>query len=188
MKRLIILVFSWVLIHISFHSTAQEATASTTRAKESKKKHHKPKKEANAVQDKSTLAITSFNLDVIKKHIEETNKIFSTALVNGDSASIAHLFHSQTVIYPANMPSMNSGSEMGSVSILIPAMGIKSMEIKSADIFGNADMVIETGTYVLSDGKKQVDSGRYLVVWKEEDGRWKIYRDIWNSDGMMGKE
>ena len=22
----------------------------------------------------------------------------------------------------------------------------------------------------------------YIVVWKEEKGNWKMYRDIWNSD------
>ena len=31
------------------------------------------------------------------------------------------------------------------------------------------------------DGTKTVDKGNYIVVWKKDDGKWKIFRDIWNS-------
>ena len=62
------------------------------------------------------------------------------------------------------------------------------MEIKSIDVFGDADMVVETGTYSLSNNKQPIDVGRYIVVWKKEGEKWKIYRDIWNSDGSVVKE
>jgi ketosteroid isomerase-like protein len=31
------------------------------------------------------------------------------------------------------------------------------------------------------DGK-QIDKGKYIVLWKKEDGKWKLFRDCYNSD------
>ena len=33
---------------------------------------------------------------------------------------------------------------------------------------------------VAKDGA--ITQGRYVVVWKCEGGRWKLHRDIWNSE------
>jgi ketosteroid isomerase-like protein len=29
---------------------------------------------------------------------------------------------------------------------------------------------------------KSLDKGKYVAVWKKENGTWKMYRDIWNSN------
>jgi hypothetical protein len=38
---------------------------------------------------------------------------------------------------------------------------------------------------VNSQGKAQdgsiLDTGKYIVIWKRENGAWKWHRDIWNS-------
>jgi len=54
---------------------------------------------------------------------------------------------------------------------------IKVMEIMEAD-----GWVVESGTFVVTapDGSHQ-DHGRYMAVWKNLNGKWMIYRDIWNS-------
>jgi len=33
----------------------------------------------------------------------------------------------------------------------------------------------------IKDGT-EVDSGKAIVIWKKEDGEWKLFRDIINSD------
>jgi ketosteroid isomerase-like protein len=39
--------------------------------------------------------------------------------------------------------------------------------------------LIELGTVETMDMDNNLKStGKYLVVWKQEDGEWKIYRDI----------
>jgi ketosteroid isomerase-like protein len=30
----------------------------------------------------------------------------------------------------------------------------------------------------MGDGDKVLDSGKYIVVWKRQDGQWKLHRDI----------
>jgi ketosteroid isomerase-like protein len=28
---------------------------------------------------------------------------------------------------------------------------------------------------------RALDKGKYIVIWKQEDGQWKLHRDIFNS-------
>jgi hypothetical protein len=44
-------------------------------------------------------------------------------------------------------------------------------------------MVVEEGDYVFPDGKGgSFDKGKFIALWKPEDGKWKLYREIWNTD------
>ena len=61
-------------------------------------------------------------------------------------------------------------------------MGLKSATLTTTSVQGYGDAAVETGKYTLAvEGGHQVDHGKYLVVWKQEGGSWKLYQDIWNS-------
>ncbi len=61
-------------------------------------------------------------------------------------------------------------------------MGIKDIKITTDDVIGNGDVLGETGKYEMyADNNKLVDKGKYVVLWKMENGEWKLYRDIWNT-------
>lgn len=67
-------------------------------------------------------------------------------------------------------------------------MGIKNIKLNTTDLTGNAELLSETGEYeLLGDDNKSIDEGKYVVVWKPENGTWKIYRDIWNSNMPAAK-
>jgi ketosteroid isomerase-like protein len=56
-------------------------------------------------------------------------------------------------------------------------------------VSSSGDMALDRGTYRLSvapDGTKQVDTGKYVVVWRKVDGQWKAAADIINSDLPAG--
>jgi ketosteroid isomerase-like protein len=41
---------------------------------------------------------------------------------------------------------------------------------------------IEVGAYkITGPGQQVLDTGKYIVVWKKEDGQWKLHRDIFNT-------
>ena len=27
-----------------------------------------------------------------------------------------------------------------------------------------------------------VDNGKFIAIWKQEDGKWKLFREIWNTN------
>ena len=40
----------------------------------------------------------------------------------------------------------------------------------------------EVGKYQLfADGDQMADQGKYIVTWKQVEGKWKLHRDIWNT-------
>ena len=53
----------------------------------------------------------------------------------------------------------------------------------TVDLDDRGDIAIELGRYtlLLADGAI-ADRGKYLVVWKQQDDGWRLYRDIWNSN------
>lgn len=58
----------------------------------------------------------------------------------------------------------------------------------NAEAAKSGDLGYSTGKYELSytdsSGKQVTDHGKYVTVWKKQpDGRWKVVRDIFNSDG-----
>ena len=41
----------------------------------------------------------------------------------------------------------------------------------------------ESGTFVTKDKSgTAVDTGKYVTVYRRQDGKWLIVRDTWNSD------
>ena len=122
------------------------------------------------------------DMDQVRQQVNANNQLFGQAFAKGDSMAIMNLYHSEAILYPPNMAIMKQRNEMGQMVAGIPAMGIKSMNLTTSEIFGSGDLMIETGTYQMGDGTKDVDRGKYMVVWKQENGQWKMYRDIWNSD------
>ena len=61
-------------------------------------------------------------------------------------------------------------------------MGIRTAERITIEVEGYDDFAFEVWSYVLRgvDGGI-LDRGKYLVVWKQDDGEWKYHRDIWKG-------
>jgi ketosteroid isomerase-like protein len=48
---------------------------------------------------------------------------------------------------------------------------------------GHGDTAHEVGKYAVpAEGGKVVDTGDYIVIWKRENGRWRLHRDIWTTN------
>ncbi len=61
-------------------------------------------------------------------------------------------------------------------------MGISAFKLDAKEVYKGDEAVTEVGVYEMGDGKKTIDKGKYIVVWKKDGDTWKLFRDIWNSD------
>jgi ketosteroid isomerase-like protein len=113
--------------------------------------------------------------------IDETNKAFTAAALKGDSAGLVALYHPDANIYPPNETAMDPKS-MASMIQSFPKSGITSFTLNTKEVFEGNDVVTEVGTFEMGDGKKSIEKGKYMVVWKKDGDKWKLFRDIWNSD------
>ena len=126
---------------------------------------------------------TTFDIAAVKSIIAEKDKTFSDAILKGDSTTVANLYTSDASMFPPNMPKAENHQQIMAVAGEFARMGLKAFSIESTDVYGNPDLVVEEGKWSVGDGSgKTLDDGKYIVLWKQENGDWKLYRDIWNSN------
>lgn len=64
----------------------------------------------------------------------------------------------------------------------IVASGITKVDIRTSDVYGTEDLIAEEGELTLYVDDAAVAEEKYIVLWKKEDGQWKLFRDIFNSN------
>jgi len=125
----------------------------------------------------------AFDLSAVKSSIAEADKTFGDAIVKGDSATVADLYASDANMFPPNMPKIENHDRILGMAGDLARMGFKSFSLESTNVYGNPDLVVEEGKWSVGDGSgKTLDDGKYIVLWKQENGKWKLWRDIWNSN------
>ena len=56
------------------------------------------------------------------------------------------------------------------------------VQLEAVETEGYGDTASEVGKYTLEgEGGQVLDRGKYIVIWKQEEGQWKLHRDIFNS-------
>ena len=125
----------------------------------------------------------SFDLAPARKSIDEANQSLSDSLKKGDSTGFAGLYCSDAKVMAPEGPAASGKDAIKSMIGGFIQMGLTNLTIKASDIWGSEALVGEEGTFVLADKDgKEVDHGKYIVLWKMEDGKWKLFRDIFNTD------
>lgn len=121
-----------------------------------------------------------------KSIIQNLVSRFINALVAGDLPGIMSCYDDE-VVY-----------QMPGVSLIIGKQGVEAhyrnviaMRVSAASMVADsyverADCVIEAGTYEMTlnpDGGSAItDKGKYLVVYRQKDGQWRIWYDAVHSD------
>jgi ketosteroid isomerase-like protein len=126
---------------------------------------------------------TAFDLANAKKEIEAANKEISIFMSKGDSAGMASAYSTDGSVMLNNMPSVKGKDQLTTVWGGFIRAGISNIELNTLEVWGDENFITEEGTFVIKSKEgAQMDKGKYLVLWKKEDGKWKLHRDISNSD------
>jgi ketosteroid isomerase-like protein len=122
---------------------------------------------------------TGFDIQKARAFIDSINTKWSEELKKGDSIAIASHYSQDGKILLANSEPA-SGSGILSLWGGIIRSGVTDWKFTTTDLTGDPHFLIETGSYEINGpDKKLVDKGNYVVTWKKQDnGEWKLYRDI----------
>jgi ketosteroid isomerase-like protein len=132
---------------------------------------------------KTETVAAAFNLDSAKAAIGASNASYGNCFASGDSVLFVSHYTSDACISPSNMPKMCGPQAINAFFSGGYKMGIRNIKLTTAEVMGGKDAVVETGAYeILGDKGVSFDKGKFIVVWKEENGKWKMHRDIWNTD------
>jgi uncharacterized protein (TIGR02246 family) len=114
----------------------------------------------------------------------DTSEQWEKAYNAGDAAAIAALYTEDGVMMPPNAE-MAKGKQAIQAYLekhITDAKGM-TLELETVDGSKTGDMGYARGTWRMKDASgKVVDEGKWIEVRKNVDGKWRIHRDIWNSD------
>ena len=118
----------------------------------------------------------------IRNAIATINQEFLSAFSRGDAAGLAATYTSNGQALPTNSDIIEGRTALQGFWQVVLDMGIKSATLETVELDIQGNSAIEIGKYTLQgEGGQILDAGKYLVVWKQEDGQWKWHRDIWNT-------
>lgn len=126
--------------------------------------------------------IAAFDLAEMKKVIKEKSEKFTEAHITRDTAFLNNIFTIDARGYPPNSEVVKGRAALSAVNEEWVNYDIKEFREESTTFYGNEEYLIDEGNYYLRYGADDiVDKGNYINIWKQENGEWKIYSNIWNS-------
>jgi ketosteroid isomerase-like protein len=97
------------------------------------------------------------------KAVAAEQQVFMDAFRKADSISVADVYTHDAKVMNAGMPAMITTKTLG--------------------VWNNTKTIVEEGKWIISNKEGEAyDHGKYLILWKMEDGKWKKFRDCHNSD------
>jgi ketosteroid isomerase-like protein len=97
------------------------------------------------------------------------------------------IYTSSARILPPGAPMLSGRETIKSFwSDMIRSTNARSAELESVDVMAVGDGAVEIGRAVLTvepagQASAQIEV-KYVVYWRQEDGRWKWHVDIWNPN------
>jgi uncharacterized protein (TIGR02246 family) len=129
--------------------------------------------------------VTPAFADDLKANIEALNAKFVEAVNKGDAAAVAQFYTEDAALLPPDAPRMNGRAYIQAYWQEGINAKMSDFSLTTTDVIAEGNMAVETGEFVISipdsAGAKQTVGGKYVVVWKNNDGVWLIDRDIWNA-------
>ncbi|MFT6867811.1 MAG: ketosteroid isomerase-like protein [Cyclobacteriaceae bacterium] len=138
--------------------------------------------ESTSVENESK----EFNIDNVRKEIDVANLEFVNLFNKSDSVGLANMFTYDGKSMEPNEPAFIGRANIQTHYSLVMNAGANKLGLTTIGLWGDEKMLAEEGEYTFIDkDDKPLDKGKYIVLWKMEDGKWKLFRDCYNSDLPM---
>ena len=122
----------------------------------------------------------------VRAAIDEGNAKFEEAVQNQDAAALAALYMANAVLLPPGGEIVRGRTDAEELwGAVMSGMGLKAVDLQTVELEISGDTAFEVGEAILTlepeGGESATQFSKYVVVWKKEDGAWKLHWDIWND-------
>ena len=118
----------------------------------------------------------------VRTAIDAGNQTLMANFGRQDVAGMASLYTATGSVLPANSDILSGAEKVQAFWQGAFDMGLKEAVLETIELEVHGDTAIETGHYTLkADGGAVADRGKYIVIWKNDGGTWKLHKDIWNT-------
>ena len=105
---------------------------------------------------------------------------------SGNAGAVVALYADDAALMPPNAPQARGVAAIKE-AVAKEIAGAKkagiTLVLGTDDVGVVGDMAWHAGTYSVKDKSgKTVDAGKFLEAWERKNGKWRIARDMWNSD------
>lgn len=122
--------------------------------------------------------------------IDASNAAWSAAAMAGDAAALAALHTDDATVLAPDAPRASGQAEILALfEQMFTGITFESMSIEADDVTVSptGETAYVVGSFhdsgALADGTPFTDTGKYITIFENVDGEWKIALDAWNSDG-----
>ena len=128
--------------------------------------------------------LTAQDPAAIRHGIDGSNRRFEELFNRGDAAGAAREVYTRDArILPPGAAMLQGRESIADFwAGAVQQMGIRRVELSTVDLRPAGEQAIEIGRARLTVGGGEEATAKYVVIWKQEDGRWRWDVDIWNMD------
>ena len=127
-----------------------------------------------------------------KAAIDAADATWARLTAAGHAESLAELYHANGVMLPPNMPPVRGKEAIRAFMATMNSMSNPpaTLRVWAESVWAQGPLAVELGRWHFAfpatakrpPGAPAADSGKYIVRWVNENGRWLMVQDIWNSD------
>ena len=130
-----------------------------------------------------------------KQAIDAADARWGRLTAAGHADSLADLYHANGVMLPPNMAPVRGRDAIRGFMTMMNSMSSPPpvLTVRAESVWAQGALAVELGRWNFAwaagakrpPGAPAADSGKYIVRWVQENGRWLMVQDIWNSDVAM---
>jgi ketosteroid isomerase-like protein len=120
--------------------------------------------------------------EAVKAGMQQTNELFGSSVVrNRQIDALDNIYTTDATILPPGADLIHGRTQIKAFwKQAIETLGATDAKLTTVQAESIGDTVVEIGRADLTLHGEQVVAVKYVVHWKQEDGRWKWHIDVWN--------
>ena len=137
------------------------------------------KNNSEKTDDSLTNNNDKFDIEIATKIVEQRSKEFEEALRIGDSIAVGDIYTLDTKIIGAYSGRENIVKEVYEMN----RDSINVIKFRIINLWGDENIIIEDAyvEFFHNDGTL-LSNGECLLVWKKEEDKWRIFRDVYKPE------
>jgi ketosteroid isomerase-like protein len=126
---------------------------------------------------------TTSDIGSVRQALDAKNRAFEQAANAGDLARAARGVYTKNArILPPDAPMIEGRDAIAEFWTKAAAqLGVKQVRLETVELDAHSGHAHEIGRATLTLASGETVVGKYVVLWKQEDGEWRWDVDIWNT-------
>jgi ketosteroid isomerase-like protein len=119
----------------------------------------------------------------VKAVLDSMNKHYDDRLRDSTAAYFASRYTKDACVLSPNLPRVCGIDAITAFYWNKGDSQTITLDIIGEEVSGTEKEVTEVGSYrVIDDEGTELDKGKFMAIYRSDEGSWKVHREIWNSD------